>query len=158
MVEQEYLRIEKEIQETMEILHRFQDSGVVGEWERASLHEAYSVAIKNLDRETAKKLEQRITINGKYGDEFDILKRQRDINVEQFYRIKSLRNQFLNDANLAIPQKFVVDYAVIPDRKSFPVRWLIVIGSTASVLLILLFLLVYKDLLRTKIGDVLGSD
>jgi len=158
MVEQEYLRLEKEIQEIMDTLHRFQDSGVVGEWERASLHEAYSVAINNLDRETAKKLEQRIAINGKYGDEFDILKRRRDINVDQFYRIRSLRNQFLNDSRLSIPQQFVVDYAMIPDKKSYPVRWLIVTGTTVGVLLIVLFLLVYKELIRSKIIDALGSD
>ena len=34
------------------------------------------------------------------------------------------------DAEKVIPQKFIVDHAIKPEKKSYPVRWLIVVIST----------------------------
>ena len=145
MMDREYSRLESKLTSLTDSLNHFQEIGVLGEFERASLLEAYSEIIRAGDRNTAQKLAKQIELNKRYGDEYDFKRRQRDVLSDQFLRFQLNQNQFLADAAIDIPQKFTVDFAVPADKKSYPIRWLIVMGSMFSVLLLALILLIIKE-------------
>lgn len=145
MMDREYSRLESKLTSLTDSLNHFQEIGVLGEMERASLLEAYSEIIRAGDRNTAQKLAKQIELNKRYGDEYDFKRRQRDLLSDQFLRFQLNQNQFLADAAIDIPQKFTVDFAVPADKKSYPIRWLIVMGSMFSVLLLALILLIIKE-------------
>ena len=49
------------------------------------------------------------------------------------------------DAFSKIPQKFVVEYAYPPDRKAYPVRWLIVVVSALAAFVLTLVCLIFYE-------------
>jgi len=52
------------------------------------------------------------------------------------------------DASAQLPSNLVVDYAVAADKKSYPVRWLIVVISVMSSLAMALILLLIFDSIK----------
>ncbi|MDH3650106.1 MAG: Wzz/FepE/Etk N-terminal domain-containing protein [Saprospiraceae bacterium] len=141
----EHNRLQVELDSLKAALSTLHEMGVAGEIERGSLLEAYGEAIKNMDRSTARKLDERIEVNRKFGDEYDFTRRRRDVLIDQILRFRNFKNQFIADASISIPQKFVVDRAIPADKKAWPIRWLIVVGTTFSVWLLTLLLLIFKE-------------
>ncbi len=149
MVDEEFDRLSEELKGLNKEIDGMHSQGVVGLLERGSLYEAYGNALRNADSKTAGKLSDQMEVNRKHGDEYDYLARQRELVTDQLLRLRNLRNQFLGDANIAIPQKFVVDEAVPADKKAYPIRWLIVIGSLFSVLAFALILIILQENYRS---------
>jgi len=121
--------------------------GVGGEGTRASLYRAYGQAIENNDRSTKAQLKTQIDLNKLHGDAFDIARRQRDFLSDELQKLGSFRDQFIADAHLSIAQTFMVDRAYPADKKSKPVRWLIVMGATIAAVLFTLLLLLARETL-----------
>ena len=141
MISAETERLESELQSVQSELAKLKAQGILGEVERASLFEAYG----NASGTAARDLKEQLEINRDQGSKYDALARKRDMIIDQQLRFRNLRNQMMADATIAIPQKFVVDHAIPADKKSFPVRWLIVAGSLASVLLFTLLILIFRE-------------
>ena len=141
MLDEEAKRLQSALAEVNQKLHDLKAKGVVGEMERAGLYETLGNASITMARE----LQKQIKINQEFGADYDALARQRDIMVEQQTRFMAMKRQFLSDAQLQIPQKFVVDKAMIADKKAFPIRWLIVLGSLISVLLFATVMLILRE-------------
>lgn len=142
-----YIETETRLSRMNSKLDSLHELGVGGEGERASVYRAYGSAMENSDRATAAQLKKQIDMNKLHGEEFDILRRQRDQTSDEYLRLLNFRQQFETDANLSIPQKFLVDRAVPADKKSKPIRWLIVIGSIAAALLFALIMLLLRETL-----------
>lgn len=141
MIDKENARLRKVLISIEEEVDSLQELGVMGAVERASLLEAYGSA----RGEVANRLSRQLDINRKLGDEYDGKTKQRDMIMEQIARFRNFRNQFVADAGIDIPQKFVVDRAVPADKKAYPVRWLIVAGSMFSILMFTLILLILRE-------------
>lgn len=131
-----------DINHLMDSLHQL---GVATEQERAAIYRAYGEALANGNRSASQQLKEQIDINKQHGDEYDILKRQRDQISDEAMGHMLFREQFLIDAKSSIAQKFIVDRAAVPDKKSHPIRWLIVVGSVALSCLFALILLLFKE-------------
>jgi O-antigen/teichoic acid export membrane protein len=54
------------------------------------------------------------------------------------------------DASTQLPSSLVVDFAEAADKKSYPVRWLIVVVSVLSTLAMTLILLLIVDSLKVS--------
>ena len=119
--------------------------GVVSEVERSSLIRAYGEAIGSNRNALIQELQKRIDLNLKYGDEYDLQKRFRDQKADYIVRLTKLKDQLSTDAQLAIPQKFIVDEAKPADKKSYPVRWLVVFMGTLSAVFLAVFIIVAKE-------------
>lgn len=145
MIDDEYTRLQTELDSLTTLLNSLQEMGVAGEIERGALLEAYGEAVKNLDRATARELKANIELNRTHGDEYDLTRRRRDVLIDQLLRFRNFKNQFIADANISIPQKFTVDIAIPADKKAWPIRWLLVVATTASVLLLTLVLLIIRE-------------
>ncbi len=141
MIQQENLRLQAELDSVDRELDTLQSQGVVGQIERAALFEGYGQA----SGQAAREIREHLKINQELGDEYDALYKHREIIIEQRLRFRNYHNQFLADAEISIPQKFVVDKAIPADKKSYPVRWLIVLGSLLSVLIFAIVALILKE-------------
>lgn len=141
MIDMENGRLEKVLISLKAELDSLQELGVMGNLERASLLEAYGSA----RGEVANRLSRQLDINRSLGDEYDTKTKERDLVLEQMARFRNFRNQFVADAGIDIPQKFVVDRAVPADKKAYPVRWLIVAGSIFSIIMFTLILLIVRE-------------
>jgi hypothetical protein len=57
------------------------------------------------------------------------------------------------DATQSLPHKFVINTAYKAERKSYPIRWLIVVVSTFSVILLAIIFLGLFEIFSGKMGD-----
>lgn len=145
MLEEESLRLESSLLKVITELDKLQSIGVLGDLERSGLYQAYGEALRVGNKRVIEELHEQIEINKKYGDEYDNQKKQREILTDQKMKFNSYRNQFIADMSIDISQKFVVDHAIAADKKSFPIRWLVVAGALFSVLLFALVLLILRE-------------
>jgi uncharacterized protein involved in exopolysaccharide biosynthesis len=145
MLQEEGLRLDTSLQNVASELDKLQAMGVIGDLERSGLYQAYGEALRNGDRRAIEELHQQIESNKQFGDEYDSKKKRRDILTDQVMKFYSYRNQFIGDMSIDIPQKFVVDHAIAADKKSFPIRWLVVVGALFSVLLFAIVLLILRE-------------
>ncbi len=145
MLEDEYQRINQALTGVMIELDKLQAIGVLSEIERGGLYEAYGLSLRYGDGKVVSELKEQIETNKKYGDEYDAQRKLRDILSDQLLRFNSYKNQFIADSDIDIPQKFLVDMAMPADKKSYPVRWLVVMGALFSVLLFAVILLIIRD-------------
>jgi hypothetical protein len=71
----------------------------------------------------------------------------------QLSLVKSKYEEAKMDATQDIPRKFVVTSAFQAERKSYPVRWIIVVVTVLSTFLLLLFCIVAYDRSRHFFRD-----
>jgi uncharacterized protein involved in exopolysaccharide biosynthesis len=145
MVDNAYQQSKARLEDVNSRMDSLFQLGVATEQERAAIYRAYGEALANGNRSAAQQLQSQIEINKVHGDEYDILKRQRDVISDEVMRLRSFREQYLTTAQSSMAQKFVVDKASIPDKKSQPIRWLIVVASVALSCLFALILLLFRE-------------
>lgn len=141
-LEREYLALLKEEEEVKDTMAYYENMGVVGD------EEPWSAM---LDRETealqkggkfAEDTKQVMDANRKYRSIYLIFYTKLPFLVKRVEALKSNLDQLKSDMNSTMSHKYVSDYASPPDKKAYPVRWLIVVVSTVSSVFLLLTLLV----------------
>ena len=119
--------------------------GVVSTDIRSNLFQAL---VDSKDPSEKKQLKDQIEANLKYGSEFDALEHKRNemiINMESFLEIYE---QAESDAVADFSHKFVVERAVVADKKEKPKRMIIVLISTIAGFFLALFYLLILDKYR----------
>lgn len=133
IVEKEYLQLQGEVQQVVDSLRVLGTMGV-NDYERQSevLNQQLAIAIRNNDRNGARELQQRLDLIGKYGGTYLSLKNALEFKTEQLTLLKTKYQEAKVDAEQDLPQKFVVNSAYKAERKSYPIRSLIVIVAVFS--------------------------
>jgi uncharacterized protein involved in exopolysaccharide biosynthesis len=98
--------------------------------------EQYAIAISKNDQRAAKSLEEKLQIIGKYGSAYVSLRDNMYMQRKQLNLLKSKYDEAKVDAEQILSQKFIVSNAFPAEKKSYPIRWLIVVISVLSSLLI----------------------
>ena len=106
--------------------------GVVTSEGRANLFQAYNEANGNEDKKFFKK---QIDVNLKHGAEFDGLSMLRDEKMVKIAEFEAAYEQAESDANTNFNHKFVVEKAVVADKKEKPKKSIIIIVSTLATLM-----------------------
>jgi uncharacterized protein involved in exopolysaccharide biosynthesis len=106
--------------------------GVVTSEGRANLFQAYNEAKGNEDKKFFKK---QIEVNLKHGAEFDGLSMLRDEKMVKIAEFEAAYEQAESDANTNFNHKFVVEKAVVADKKEKPKKSIIIIVSTLATLM-----------------------
>jgi len=112
-------------------------------------NDALATAIIQGKTENIKKLEEKIDILSKYGGQYVAI---RDRLIYEIERLSNLKQKYIEakiDAEHELPYKYIVDRAVAAEKKSKPIRWLIVSLSTFSTFIFALILLILIDTLRS---------
>ena len=96
----------------------------------------YAIAISKGDQRAVKALEEKLKVIANYGSVYVSLRDNLEFQRKQLNLLKTKYEGTKVDVEQILPQKFVVSNAFPAEKKSYPVRWVIVVVSTLASLLI----------------------
>ena len=116
--------------------------GVVSIEGRATLFAAYNESKNPADREFFK---NQIDVNLEHGATFDGLEDLRDEKITKLTKFEDAYEQAESDANTEFNHKFVVEPAVVADKKDKPKRLIVVLLATIGTFIFMIFALLIKE-------------
>jgi len=119
--------------------------GVVPNESRANLFLAYNDSKNAEDRAFYK---EKIDINLEYGAAYDGLQTQRDERIIKLTKFEDSYEQSESDANTNFNHKFIVEPAVVADKKDKPKRLIIVLLATMGAFVFMVFALLIRDRIK----------
>ncbi|MBU2018429.1 MAG: hypothetical protein KJ941_02175 [Bacteroidetes bacterium] len=125
--------------------------GVVSLEGRANLFQAYTAAKNPADRDFFKR---KVDLNLQYGTLFDNLEMQRNEKIMKLADFEVAYEQAESDANTLFNHKFIVERAVVADKKAKPKRAIVVLVATFGALFFAIFFL----LIRERIRELLAKE
>lgn len=141
IVEKEYLSLKREVEAKEDSLTILRELGV-HDYESQSEMFNRQLAIEMAQGNTSgvKRLEQKLEILAKYGGPYVSIRDALEHDKKLLSEIKAKYEEAKVDATENLPHKFVVSSAYKAERKSYPIRWLIVIITTFSALFLALLI------------------
>lgn len=114
--------------------------------------EQYAIAISKGDQRAIKALEEKLKVIANYGSAYVSLRDNLEFQRKQLNLLKTKYEGTKVDVEQVLPQKFVVSNAYPAEKKSYPVRWIIVVVSTmASLLMAILAILLIENIKQFKV-------
>ncbi|MDP1745442.1 MAG: hypothetical protein Q8L90_07690 [Bacteroidota bacterium] len=111
----------------------------------------YAIAISKGDQRAIKALEEKLKVIANYGSVYESLRDNLEFQRKQLNLLKTKYEGTKVDVEQVLPQKFVVSNAYPAEKKSYPVRWIIVMVSTmASLLMAVIAILLIENLKQFK--------
>jgi len=141
IVEKEYLSLKKEVEVKEDSLTILRELGV-HDYESQSEMFNRQLAIEMAQGNTSgvKRLEQKLEILAKYGGPYVSIRDALEHDKKLLSELKAKYEEAKVDATENLPHKFVVSSAYKAERKSYPIRWLIVVITTFSALFLALLI------------------
>ncbi len=135
-------------------LNRLRKMGINDyETQSQAFNEQYALAISKNNTAGIKSLEEKLDILSTYGGAYVSLREKLQHELNQLSIIKSKYEQAKIDAEQSLTSKFIVNKAYRAEKKSYPIRWLIVTVSTLSSLIFaLLVILLIENFKETKLS------
>jgi capsular polysaccharide biosynthesis protein len=150
VVEAEYNSMKAEKDKIVDSLISLGSLGVNDvEYQSQVLNQQFAISIMNGNRTAQAALQKKLDILGKYGGIYMALKNSLEFKTEQLILLETKYKQAKVDAEENLPQKFIVSDAYKAERKSYPIRWLIILVSTVSALFISIIVIMVTE----KISD-----
>lgn len=136
IVEKEYFTLRDEIRMMEDSLTTLRKFGIY-EYEKQikALSDGYAEAIVKGNSTAAKQLEDKLGFFTKYGGNHVSLTNKLLILHDRLGLIKAKYEEVKADTEKFLPYKFTVNNAYPAEKKSYPIRWLIVLVSTVSTIL-----------------------
>ncbi len=146
IVEGEYKALQDEIKNIVDTLELLGSYGVNDfEYQSQVLNEQMAIAIVNGNRSAQAALQKKLDILGKYGGRFLSLKNALEFKTEQLTLLQTKLKEAKVDAQEDLPQKFIVSDAYKAEKKSYPIRWLIMLVSTLSALFLTIIIIMIVE-------------
>jgi len=146
IVEAEYKGLQAEMQTIIDSLVSLGALGVNDvEYQSQVLNQQMAIAIMNGNKTAQAALQKRLDNLGKYGGIYMSLKNAMEFKTEQLTVLQSKLKEARVEANEQIPQKFIVSDAYKAERKSYPMRWLIMLVSTFSALFLSIIVIMVME-------------
>ena len=135
IVKDEYLTLKKEIKVKEDSMTVLRELGV-HDYESQSEMFNRQLAIEMAKGNSAgvKRLQKKLEILARYGGPYVSLRDALEHDKKQLSEIKGKYEEARVDATENLPHKFIVSSAYKAEKKSYPIRWLIVLISTFSAL------------------------
>lgn len=143
IVQTEYKILQSEVNKVVDSLVSLGKLGVNDvEYQSQVLNQQMAIAIMNDKRAAMAALQKKLDILGLYGGIYLSLQDALKFKTEQLTLLQSKYKEAKVDAEENLPQKFIVNDAYKAEEKSYPVRWLIILVSTFSALLLAILILI----------------
>lgn len=152
IAEAEYLEMKGYVKELEDSLNTMREMGV-NDYESMSerFNEYYAKAILEGNTRAAEKLAEQLKILSKYGGAYVSIRDMLEHEKEQLSHLRAKYQEARVDAEQTLPHKFIVNSAFPAEKKSYPIRWLIVLVSTISTFLIALLAIIgYENVTRAR--------
>lgn len=134
--------LDQDLKTILTQLDTLADKGVVSLEGRANLFTAFVEAKSGQDRDF---LKQQIDVNLRYGAKFDGLEQMRDEKIIKLEKFLDSYEQAESDAYTNFTHKFIVERAVVADKKDKPKRMIIVLLATLGTFIFMVFLLLINE-------------
>jgi LPS O-antigen subunit length determinant protein (WzzB/FepE family) len=150
IVQEEYRRLRNEVAMIEDSLRKIRELGVMDYESQAEvLNNAYATAMLNNDSAGITYFRNRLNTLSEWGGVYVNLRDNLVYQNEKLSDLKSVYDEVRLNASNTMPYKFIVTGARVAEKKTYPVRSLIVIVSTISAFLLALFTLVTLEALKT---------
>ncbi len=117
--------------------------------------EQYAIAISKGDQRAIAALEVKLKVIANYGSAYVSLRDNLEFQRKQLNLLKTKYEGTKVDVEQVLPQKFVVSNAYPAEKKSYPVRWLIVVVSTmASLLMAVIAILLLENIKQINVKNL----
>ncbi len=158
IVETEYNRHINDIRELEDSLAVIRRLGIMNyESQSEIMNNAYATAILSGDTASADFFRNRLGILSSYGGNYVSLRDNLELKQEKLIDLKKIFDEARIDAQEIISYNYVIDEATVAEKKSYPVRSLIVAASTLSAFLFALFMLLLIDAFRRQVLRTAGE-
>ena len=138
----------KEIEDSLQALSKIGVIEVKSQTEMYS--EQYAIAIAQGNVRAIEELGKKLDVLATYGSIHSILKEQMFEEVKKLTVVEAKYREAKIDLEQTLPNKYIVDSAEKAEKKSYPIRWLIVSTSVTSTFLLALLLLLIFDCKKKK--------
>ena len=146
LVEEEYNTLCAEMNMLEDSLNTLRKLGVFDyESQVEMLSRQLAVELGKGNTQGIKNIQEQLDILAEYGGASYAINERLDNDRLQLSLVKSKYEEAKVDATQYIPHKFVVTSAFQAERKSYPVRWIIVVVTMLSTFLLLIFCIVFYD-------------
>ena len=135
-------QMERERDSVLNCLDSLAEMGVIALDVRSNLFQAY---VDSKDAKDRAELKKKIEINMKYGAKYDGLEYIRNEKTVKLEDFRISYEQAESDANAKFNHKFIVERAVVADRKEKPKRMIIVFIATIAGFVLSIFSLLILD-------------
>jgi uncharacterized protein involved in exopolysaccharide biosynthesis len=154
IVRNEYELRRNEIQKKEDSLTQLRKYGIQDyETQAEMMNQQLAIEIaRNPNSAAVKALEKKMEILAMYGGPYVSLRDALEHEKKLLTEIKSKYDKAKIDAEEELPQTFMVDRAYPAEKKSYPVRWVIVAIAALSSLLLTAFILVIMDGIKRETG------
>ncbi len=152
IVQKEYLDFTKYLTAREDTLNKLRNLGVLDyDSQVERLSEAYGKALLTNNQKAVKEIDEKLAILAQYGGVYTSITQDMEHDREALSRLKTKFEESRVDATDKIPHKFVVNLAKPSEKKSYPVRWLIVLVSTlATFLLSVVTVIIIENIQRIR--------
>jgi len=154
-----YKTVKSEYDSAIAVTNKLEDSltfyhnlGILQwQYQVKELTAGYADAVVKGNAASVKEMADKLATFQKYGNGFLTVSNELEATFEWYKQARSSYMQAKINAEKSIPSFFVVDKAIAPDRKSYPIRGLVVaIGTFAALIFSLLLLLIINRLKKIK--------
>lgn len=151
IVEKEYVTLQNEIAQMEDSLRKIRELGVFDyETQSEMMNQQLAIEIARGNARGIEALNSKLEVLAKYGGVYVSIRDQLEHEKKQLSYLKARYEEAKVDATENLPQKFVVESAYKAEKKSYPVRWAIVVVSVISTLLIAIFVIISVEKLSSK--------
>ena len=152
IAEAEYLEMKEYVRVLEDSLNSMRRMGI-NDYESMSerFNEYYAKAILENKTQAAQKLEEKLEILSQYGGAYVSIRDMLEHEKEQLSHLRAKYQEARVDAEQTLPHKFIVNNAFPAEKKSYPIRWLIVLISTISTFVMALLVIIgYENITKVK--------
>jgi uncharacterized integral membrane protein len=158
IVQQEYLQKVEDVKRGVDSMRVLNSYGIYDyESQSDKTNEQYAIALAKGDMRAANLLEEKLKIIGMYGGAYVSLRENLYMQRKQLNLLKTKYEEAKVDATEVLPQKFVVSTAFPAEKKSYPVRWVIVVVSTFATLLLAIIAILLLENIRQIRNTVVNT-
>jgi uncharacterized protein involved in exopolysaccharide biosynthesis len=146
IAEKEYFKLRNEVRMMEDSLTVLRGFGVHDyESQAEMINQQLAIELADNNREGIRRLEERLEILAKYGGPYVSIRDNLEHERKQLSHLKAKYEEAKVDATENLPHKFIVASAYEAERKSYPIRWLIMLISLSSVFFLAVLIIIYID-------------
>lgn len=154
IVEVEYNRLSEEIRVKEDSLTILREFGVHDYESQAEMfNRQLAIELARGDGKGVKRLEKKLETLAKYGGPYVSIRDALEHDKKQLSQLKAKYQEAKVDANESLPHTFIINTAYKAEKKTYPLRWLIVLVSTFASLFLAIILFSLIDLFSGKLGE-----
>lgn len=156
LVENEYISLKKHMQELEDSLVKIKNKGIGfdNEYKIKKLKQSYAKHLEIGNVKKAEVLQKQISHLNKNSEAYLSIRDYLKFEQEHLANLTSKYAEAKLEVNQNLPNKYIINTAYPAEKKSYPIRWLIVLVSTFSTFITSILLLLLIDKLIIRINEV----